>query len=150
MSAQILTVENLARAVFRSMRFACIQATPEWAEGGNSLMQEEARRCAREIILTFAAPDPLPVAVAAELAAARAKFPHWPTDPLHAVAVIGEELGELTRALVQVTYEPGKASLADVEKEATQVAAMALRFFHNLNRYVYDDGLNQHKEVEEG
>ncbi len=35
-------------------------------------------------------------AVKAELTRATAKFPTWPTDPLHALAVLGEEFGELT------------------------------------------------------
>lgn len=73
--------------------------------------------------------------VQAELAAAKAKFPTWPVDPFHALAILGEEFGELTKAVVETTYEPGKSDLADVRKEAIQTAAMALRFVENLDAY---------------
>ena len=48
--------------------------------------------------------------IEAEVLKATEKFPTWPTDPLHALAVLGEEYGELTKAVLQVTYEPHKAS----------------------------------------
>lgn len=65
------------------------------------------------------------------------KFPTWPTDPLHAVAVLNEEVGELNKALLQQVYEPHKQRPEDVRKEAIQVAAMALRFALSLNRYQF-------------
>lgn len=77
-----------------------------------------------------------------ELDRALAKFPTWPTDPLHALAVLGEEIGELnidfgklTKATLQAVYEPHKSSMADVRCEAIQTAAMALRFLASLDRY---------------
>lgn len=88
----------------------------------------------------------LPNCVATELAAAKAKHPLWPTDPLHAVAIVSEEAGELARAVLQVSYEPGKATMADVAKEAIQTAAVALRFIESLDRYIYADGLNMHSQ----
>lgn len=75
--------------------------------------------------------------VLAEIDRTHAKFPAWPTDPLHALAVLGEEFGELTRAMLQVIYEPGKATRADVREEAVQTAAMALRLLLSLDRYDY-------------
>lgn len=39
--------------------------------------------------------------VLAELERATRKFPTWPTDPLHAVVVLGEEFGELTKAVLE-------------------------------------------------
>lgn len=72
-----------------------------------------------------------------EIERAVIKFPAWPTDPLHALAVLGEEYGELTKAVLQVTYEPSKSTIADVRCEAIQTAAMALRFAMSLDRYVY-------------
>lgn len=72
-----------------------------------------------------------------ELGAATVKFPTWPSDPLHALAVLGEEFGELTRAVLQLTYEPGKSSPAGVRKEAIQTAAMAIRFAISLEVYDY-------------
>ena len=70
-----------------------------------------------------------------ELGRATAKFPTWPTDPLHAIAVIGEEFGELTKDALQLTYEPHKTTPANLRAEAIQTAAMALRFAISLDRY---------------
>jgi len=84
-------------------------------------------------------------AVMGELAKAEAKHPEWPTDPLHAIAVIGEEFGELTQAVLQVTYEPGKSLITDVRREAVQTAAMALRFLESMDDYIYADDTNTHR-----
>jgi hypothetical protein len=81
-----------------------------------------------------------------ELERAVIKFPLWPTDPLHAVAIIGEELGELNRAIVQVIYEPGKATVDDVRTEAIQTAAMAIRFVRSLDKYRFSQQ-PQHRQV---
>ena len=72
-----------------------------------------------------------------EIARAVEKFPTWPTDPLHALAVLGEEFGELQKAVLQSVYEPHKATPADVAEEAVQVAAMAFRFLASLDVYQY-------------
>ena len=76
--------------------------------------------------------------VQAELARAVAKLPTWPTDPLHALAVLGEEFGELTKAMLQFTYEPHKkVTRQDIREEAIQTAAMALRLAMSLPIYDY-------------
>jgi NTP pyrophosphatase (non-canonical NTP hydrolase) len=75
--------------------------------------------------------------VVAEVARATGKFPGWPTDPLHALAILGEEFGELTQAMLQRVYEPHKATADDVRTEAVQTAAMALRLLFSLDRYKY-------------
>lgn len=75
--------------------------------------------------------------VMSELERAARKFPTWPSDPLHALAVLGEEFGELTKAALQLTYEPHKTTATDVRSEAIQTAAMALRFAMSLERYEY-------------
>jgi NTP pyrophosphatase (non-canonical NTP hydrolase) len=75
--------------------------------------------------------------VEGEVAKATAKFPTWPTDPLHALAVLGEEFGELTQAVLQHTYEPHKSTLDDVRTESLQTAAMALRFLASIDRYEF-------------
>mgnify|MGYP001043155960 CR=1 FL=1 len=82
--------------------------------------------------LTEAAHD-----VLMEVARATNKFPTWPTDPLHALAVLGEEFGELTKDMLQLTYEPHKTNAENVRNEAVQTAAMALRLFISLDRYEY-------------
>lgn len=72
-----------------------------------------------------------------EVERATGKFPTWPTDPLHAVAVVGEEFGELMKSVLEHTYEPEKSSLADVRDEAIETAAMAIRFVMSLDAYRY-------------
>jgi NTP pyrophosphatase (non-canonical NTP hydrolase) len=72
-----------------------------------------------------------------EVERATKKFAGWPSDPLHAVAVLGEEFGELTKAVLQMTYEPHKASLDDVRIDAIQTAAMSLRFLMSVDRYEF-------------
>ena len=72
-----------------------------------------------------------------EVERAMEKFPTWPTDPLHALAVLGEEFGELTKEMVQLTYEPHKTDRDKVRTGAIQMAAMALRLVASLDRYCY-------------
>ena len=81
--------------------------------------------------------EDLIVGACVEYASAIEKFPIWPTDPLHALAILGEEFGELTKAVVQAIYEPEKNKRYAVHKEAVQTAAMALRFLANLEKYKY-------------
>jgi len=84
----------------------------------------------------------------AEAGRALRKFPTWPTDPLHALAVVGEEFGELVQAVLQHTYEPKKGvTRDDIRNEAVQLAAMALRFFVSLPEYAYTPG-DQHTQSE--
>lgn len=84
--------------------------------------------------------------IIAEVARAMRKFPTWPTDPIHALAVLGEEFGELTKEALQLTYEPHKSTLADFRKEAIQTAAMALRFVASLDDYKFSPGA-QHSQA---
>lgn len=84
--------------------------------------------------------------ILAELERAQSKFPTWPTDPLHAVAVLGEEFGELTKSVLQLTYEPHKTSKDEVRTEAIQTAAMALRFVQSMGLYEYKAG-TQHEQT---
>lgn len=72
-----------------------------------------------------------------ELHRAQTKFPTWPTDPLHALAVLGEEFGELTQAMLELKNEPEKprATIERVRAEAIQTAAMALRLLKNMDGY---------------
>lgn len=86
--------------------------------------------------------------VQAEMARATAKFPTWPTDPLHALAVLGEEFGELTKDMLQLCYEPHKTSRENVRKEAIQTATMALRLAMSLDAYDYMRGPKVEEAVE--
>lgn len=81
-----------------------------------------------------------------ELDRAIAQYPGWPTDPLHALAVLGEEYGELTQAMVQMVYKPHKnPSRARVRAEAIQTAAMALRVAIGLPSYQYQRSGQPHQ-----
>lgn len=82
-----------------------------------------------------------------ELAAATKKFPAWPTDPLHALAVLGEEVGELNKEVLQLCYEPEKSTEQAVRREALQAAAMSIRFLMSLDYYHYGQGM-QHRLIE--
>lgn len=73
-----------------------------------------------------------------EVERATKKFPTWPTDPIHANGVLGEEFGELSKAVLQATYEPHKSGHDEVALEAIQTAAMAIRFIMSLGAYRYN------------
>lgn len=84
-------------------------------------------------------------AIDEEVTRAITKFPTWPTDPLHAKAVLDEEVGELEQAILECIYEPQKSNKIDVEKEAIQAAAMCIRFLKSLHKYKYEPS-EQHKQ----
>ena len=65
-----------------------------------------------------------------ELKRAEAKFPDWPDDIIHAAAIVAEEAGELTRASLNVDYSGENPN--ELQLEAIQVGAMAIRFLKNL------------------
>ena len=73
--------------------------------------------------------------IAAEVERATRKFPRWPTDPIHAAAVIAEECGELQKATLEAVYEPHKGSRPNIRTEAVQTAAMCLRFIASMDEY---------------
>lgn len=86
--------------------------------------------------------------IANEVVSAKAKFPSWPDDPFHALAVISEEFGELNQAVVQHVYEPKKkVEHDDIRDEAIQLAAMAVRFVMSLDSHDYNfENGNQHRQ----
>jgi len=72
-----------------------------------------------------------------EIKRAVGKFPEWPDDPLHAAGILLEEVGELFKDVLQMTYEPHKTNKPKIKAEAIQSAAMAIRFLLSLERYQY-------------
>ena len=72
-----------------------------------------------------------------ELESAAKKFPEWPTDPIHAAAVIAEEAGEAVKESLQLTYEPEKrgASVFALKIELRHTAAMAIRALASADLY---------------
>jgi len=136
-------------------KVACVSrmAMETHPEGNPSVevLDASIREGVRAVLLSMQALGPatavdaiLP-AVMAEIETATAKFPTWPTDPLHAIGVLGEEFGELTKAVMQATYEPHKSTTGDVRTEAIQTAAMALRFVASLDHYAFA-GSAQHRQ----
>lgn len=100
-----------------------------------TLVQRRAREAGLSVVEAQPEARGVEGMVLAEVERATAKFPTWPTDPLHAVAVLGEEFGELTKAVLQSVYEPHKNPPGAVRTEALQTAAMALRFLASVDRY---------------
>lgn len=81
-----------------------------------------------------------------ELTKATTKFPMWPIDPLHALGVVNEEVGELQKAVLQQIYEPHKNTRDAVYEEAVQAAAMLFRFLHSIHEYEWK-GSEQHRQA---
>jgi hypothetical protein len=66
-----------------------------------------------------------------ELAGAETMHPHWPKEALHACAIVAEEAGELLRDGVSYDETGDQSLLNDMEDEAIQTGAMAIRFLIN-------------------
>jgi hypothetical protein len=82
-----------------------------------------------------------------ELLRAQKKFQFWPDDPLHAIAIAGEEFGELTKAVLQAVYDssgeyPSTHEIDGIRVEATQCMAMLLRFILSINKYEFQESCN--------
>ncbi len=69
----------------------------------------------------------------AELLKAKAKFPRFPTDPVHAVAIMAEEAGEAVQASLLVNYE--SHSIERIKKEVIQTGAMCIRILNNIEKF---------------
>jgi NTP pyrophosphatase (non-canonical NTP hydrolase) len=72
--------------------------------------------------------------ILAELERAEKIHPVWPTDIIHAGAVVAEEAGELLQACNNYESNPHKPNVhfINMEEEAIQTGAMAIRFLINL------------------
>lgn len=68
-----------------------------------------------------------------ELRDAERKFPGWPEDPVHAAAILAEEAGELQKAALDYYYGRHEGT-DEMEKEAAQAGAMAIRFLIGLEQ----------------
>ena len=69
--------------------------------------------------------------VLAELGRATKKFPSFPCDPVHSVAVMAEESGEATQASLQWFYEGGNKE--KLRGELVQTMAMCIRNIHGID-----------------
>ena len=68
-----------------------------------------------------------------ELERAVSQHPHFPTDPIHAVAIMAEEAGEATQASLDFTY--GGKHAEKLQKEIIQTGAMAVRNLINFHHF---------------
>lgn len=66
----------------------------------------------------------------AELARAEQKHPDFPKDMFQQLAIMQEEAGEVTKAVLHYHFEKG--SLEAVREELIQTAAMCIRMLQNL------------------
>ena len=64
-----------------------------------------------------------------EVARAEEIHPYWPSDDIHAAAIVAEESGELVKAVLDATEK--KAGEDEIIAEAVQTAASAIRFLKN-------------------
>ena len=69
--------------------------------------------------------------ILSELARAEKLHPAWPNNLIHASAILAEESGEVTKAVLD--HNEHKGSKAHIITEAVHTAAMALRFLKNIN-----------------
>lgn len=92
----------------------------------------ELARARSELYRWFARGEIL-AALGREVTRAEKKHPTWPTDPIHAAAILAEEASEVVKAALQVVYEGG--SLAALIEELVQTGAMAVRFLENTRAY---------------
>lgn len=75
-----------------------------------------------------------------ELEFANANHPGWPTDAVHASAILNEEAGKLTQACIDHEYNNASSSydsmpFTRMRKKAVSTAAMAIRFLQGMNSY---------------
>ena len=66
----------------------------------------------------------------AELVRAEKKHPDFPKDIFHQLAIMQEEAGEVTQAVLHYHYEKG--TIEHVMEELVQTAAMCMRMLQNL------------------
>lgn len=96
--------------------------------------QNQQRELARRLIsnrlysLTLAELSAIGL-VLEELHSAKRMWPQWPSDQIHAAAIVAEESGELVKSVNDYTFKAGPFEPA--RNEAVQVGAMAIRFIAN-------------------
>lgn len=59
------------------------------------------------------------------------KWPEWPADLIHQIAIMQEESGEAIREALRYQYNEG-GTIEDLKKELIQTGAMVIRCLINL------------------
>lgn len=67
----------------------------------------------------------------AELTKAKTKHPNYPTSLLEQLAIMQEEAGEVTKAVLHYVQQEG-GSKEEIRKELIQTAAMCVRMLEKL------------------
>lgn len=71
-----------------------------------------------------------------ELQRAKAMYPEWPVDIVHASAVMLEKAGEVLKIANEVRWNQKDGTLADVRKETIQTIAMCYRLLLDTPAFV--------------
>ena len=71
-------------------------------------------------------------AIEDELQKAIKKHPDWPIDIFRQLAIMQEEAGEVTKAVLHYVYEDG--TIKKVKEELIQTAAMCIRMLDDLTK----------------
>lgn len=72
----------------------------------------------------------------AELERAKAKHPNFPRNMFEQLAIMQEEAGEVTKAVLHFQRENG--TLHDIKEELVQTAAMCMRMYEALDEHKFD------------
>jgi hypothetical protein len=85
--------------------------------------------------------------VDAELKRAINKFPQWPNNIFAALAIVGEEYGELVKDVLQYHFEPAKGkTIETIRAEGIQTLAMLHRLLNSLDKGMYSaPDISQHE-----
>ncbi len=77
------------------------------------------------------------------------KHPKWPDDPFHALSILGEEFGEVSKALLEHFGTNQDIRLDDIRMELIQLGAMCVRMLDGLDKVplrIYDKRKEQSDE----
>ena len=87
------------------------------------------------------------IEVLAELERAETIHPNYPTNEFEALAVWVEEVGEVTKALLDAKHKG--ANREEIKTEAIQAVAMGIRFIKNLREAEFATGNPVLSEMEQ-
>ena len=87
------------------------------------------------------------IEVLAELERVETIHPNFPVNEFEALAVWHEEVGEVTKALLDAKHKG--SSREDIKTEAIQAIAMGFRFLKNLREAEYATGNPMISEIEQ-